>query len=68
MYGHLIREVNTEQVRRFENVLGYTEHTDSFSDSKNNSVRRMLEDFDKNESEGLVIPLPVKHLEASPNV
>jgi len=66
-YGHLIREVNTEQVRRFENVLGYAEHSDSFSDSKNKSVRRMLEDSDKNETEGLVIPLPVRHLEAIAN-
>jgi len=66
-YGHLIREVNTEQVRRFENVLGYTEHSDSVSDSKNNSVRRMLEDFGKNESEGISNPLPVKHLEAVVN-
>ena len=66
-YGHLIREVNTEQVRRLENVLGYTENSDSFSDSKNNSVRRMLEDSDKNESEGVVNPLPVKHLEVVVN-
>jgi hypothetical protein len=67
-YGHLIREVNTEQVRRFENVLGYAEHADSFSDTKEKSVRRLLEDVDKNETEGLVIPLPVKHLEASISV
>ena len=66
-YGHLIREVNTEQVRRLENVLGYAEHSDNFSDSENKSVRRMLEDSDKMESEGLVNPLPVKHLEAVVN-
>jgi len=66
MYGHLIREVNTEQVIRFENVLGYAEHSDSFSDSKK-SVRRLLEDSGKNETEGLVISLPVKHLEVSLN-
>lgn len=66
-YGHLIREVNTEQVRRLENVLGYAEHSDSVSDSENKSVRRMLEDSDKMESQGLVNPLPVKHLEAVVN-
>ncbi|MCJ7482090.1 MAG: hypothetical protein MUO31_03900, partial [Thermodesulfovibrionales bacterium] len=63
-YGHLIREVNTEQVRRLENMLGCVENFDSFSDSKNKSVRRMLEDFGKNESEGFVQPLPHKDLEA----
>ncbi len=63
-YGHLIREVNTEQVRRLENMLGCEEKSDSFSDSKNKSVRRMLEDFGKNETEGFVQPLPNKALEA----
>ena len=63
----IIREVNTEQVRRFENVLGHVENSDSFSDSKNESVRRMLEDSEKNESVGFVNPLPHKALEAVGN-
>jgi hypothetical protein len=63
-YGHLIREVNTEQVRRLENMLGCVENPDSFSESKNKSVRRMLEDFGKNDSEGFLQPLPHKALEA----
>lgn len=66
-YGDLIRDVNTEQVRRLAHVLGYVENSDSFSDTKNKSVRRMLEDFGKNESEGLVNPLPHKVLEAVVN-
>jgi len=66
-YGHLIREVNTEYVKRLEHVLGYGENSDSFSDSKKNSLRRMLDDFNKNESEGLVNPLPHKALEAVGN-
>jgi len=63
-YGHLIREVNTEQVRRLENMLGCVENPDSFSDTEEKSVRRMLEDFGKNDSEGFVQPLPHKDLEA----
>jgi len=51
-------------VRRLENMLGCVENPDSFSESKNKSVRRMLEDFGKNESEGFVQPLPCKDLEA----
>jgi len=39
-YGHLIREVNTEQVRRLENMLCCVENSDSFSAAKNESVRR----------------------------
>ena len=66
-YGHLIREVNTEQVRRLENMLGCVENPDSFSEAKNKSVRRMLEDFGKNESEGHVKSLPVNHLQAVAN-
>lgn len=64
-YGHLIREVNTEQIRRLENVLGFVEKSDSFSDTKNESVRRLLEDFGKNESEGIINPLPHNALEAA---
>jgi hypothetical protein len=67
-YGHLIREVNTEQVRRLENMLGCVEDSDSFSDEKNESVRRLLEDLGKNESEGFGNPLPHKALEAGVHV
>ena len=63
-YGHLIRGVNTEQVRRLENMLGCVENFDSLSDTEEKSVRRVLEDFRKNESEGFVKPLPHKDLEA----
>ena len=63
-YGYLIREVNTEQVRRLENTLGCVEKHDSFSDLENKSVRRLVEDFGKNEPEGLLQPLPKKALEA----
>jgi integrase len=66
-YGHMIREVNTEQIRRLENVLGFVEKSDSFSDTKNESVRRLLEDFGKNKSEGILNPLPHKDLEAVVN-
>jgi hypothetical protein len=63
-YGHLIRGVNTEQVRRLENMLGCVGNFDSLSDTEEKSVRRMLEDFGKNDSEGFVQPLPHKDLEA----
>jgi hypothetical protein len=66
-YGHLIREVNIEQVRRFENVLGYAEQPDSFSDSKNKSVRSLLKDSVKSEAVSSLKSLPVKHLEAAIN-
>ena len=66
-YGHLIREVNTEQVRRLENMLGYLENPDSFSDSKNKSVRSLLEEFGKNDSECFVQPLPNKALQVVAN-
>ncbi|MEW6686314.1 MAG: site-specific integrase [Candidatus Edwardsbacteria bacterium] len=57
-YGHLIKEVNTEQAKKLDNILGFVEHSGSSSDS----VRRLLEDKAKNESEGVVIPLSVKPL------
>jgi integrase len=66
-YGHLIREVNTEQVRRLEHPLGFGEH-DSSSDTKGKSVRRMLEDSGKIETFDFVKPSPVKPLEAAINV
>lgn len=66
-YGHLIKEVNTEQVRRLENMLGCVENSDSFSDSKEKSVRRVLEDFGKNEPEGFLQPLPHKDLQVAAN-
>ena len=66
-YVHLIREVNTEQVRRLENVLGYVEKSDSFSDSENNLVRRLLEDSGKNDTEGLCTNPPVEPLQVTPH-
>ena len=63
-YGHLIREVNTEQVRRLENMLCCVENSDSFSGAKNESVRRLLEDLAKNETDDVVNPLPHEALEA----
>jgi integrase len=39
-YGHLLREVNTEQAMKLDNALNFTEHLGDSSDS----VRRLLED------------------------
>jgi hypothetical protein len=66
-YGHLIREVNTEQVRRLENMLGCVENSDSFSEQKNKSVRRMLEDSAKSEGGGSLKPLPAVRLDTIAN-
>jgi site-specific recombinase XerD len=66
-YGHLIREVNIEQVRRLENVLGYVENSDSSSDTQEKSVRKMLEGSGKIESVGFINPLPVVPLQAVVN-
>jgi hypothetical protein len=66
-YGHLIKEVNTEQAKKLDNILGFVENTDSFSDSENKSVRRMLEDLGKSESVGSIIPLPNKPLQEAIN-
>ena len=54
-------------MRRLENMLGYVENPDSFSDSKNKSVRSLLEDFDKSESDGSFTPLPHKALQVVAN-
>jgi hypothetical protein len=45
-------------------MLGCVENFDSLSDTEEKSVRRMLEDFGKNDSEGFLQPLPHKALEA----
>jgi integrase len=42
-YGHLLKEVNTEQAMKLENALNFTEHLGDSSDS----VRRLLEDHKK---------------------
>ncbi len=41
-YGHLLKEVNTEQVMKLENALNFREHLGGSSDS----VRRLLEEFE----------------------
>lgn len=61
-YGHLIKEVNTEQAKKLDNILGFVEQYGRISDSEK-SVRRLLEDQAKNELEGLVISLPNKPLQ-----
>ncbi len=38
-YGHLINDVNSEQAKKLDTILGFVEHSGSSSDS----VRRMLE-------------------------
>ncbi len=42
-YGHLLKDVNTEQAMKLENALNFTEHLGDSSDS----VRRLLEDHKK---------------------
>ncbi len=37
-YGHLIKEVNTEQAKKLDSILGFVEYSGSFS----GSVRRLL--------------------------
>ncbi len=54
-YGHLIKDVNTEQAKKLDNILGFVE----YSGSSLESVRRLLEDNQKNETIGKLIPLPV---------
>lgn len=66
-YGHLIKEVNTEQAKKLDNILGFVEHSGSFSDLKNESVRRLLEDLDKNENVSNIKSLSIKHLQAVAN-
>jgi integrase len=65
-YGHLIKEVNSEQAKKLDNILGFVEQCGNFSDSVR-SVRRLLEDEAKTEKEGLSNSLPVKPLQVVAN-
>ena len=52
-YGHLLKEVNTEQAMKLENALNCTEHLGRSSDS----VRRLLEDHKKRTQSKALSPL-----------
>ena len=52
-YEHLIKDVNTEQAMKLDNILNFTEHPGNSSDS----VRRMLEDHKKRTQEVILSPL-----------
>ena len=52
-YGHLLKEVNTEQAMKLDNALNFTEHLGNSSDS----VRRLLEDCNKKGSRNILKPL-----------
>ena len=52
-YGHLLKEVNTEQAMKLENALNFTEHLGDSSDP----VRRLLEDHKKKDSGKTLSPL-----------
>ncbi len=52
-YGHLLKEVNTEQAMKLENALNFTEHLGDSSDS----VRRLLEDHKKRTQSKALSPL-----------
>ena len=41
-YGHLLKEVNTEQAMKLDNALNFREHLGGSSDC----VRRLLEEFE----------------------
>jgi len=58
-YGHLINDVNTEQAKKLDSILGFVE----YSDSSSVSVRRLLEDSEKTESYEVVKSFPVKPLQ-----
>lgn len=62
-YGHLIKEVNTEQAKKLDSILGFVEHSGDFS----GFGRKMVEVDIKNESDGIINPLPVKHLHGVAN-
>lgn len=62
-YGHLIKDVNTEQAKKLDNILGFVESPGKIP----NVVRRLLEDDIKNETQGFIIPLPGKPLEVAIN-
>ncbi len=42
-YGHLLKEVNSEQAKKLDNILGFVEHSGNSSDP----VRRLLEDYNE---------------------
>ncbi len=52
-YGHLLKEVNTEQAMKLDNALNFTEHLGNSSDS----VRRLLEDSKKKGFRNVLKPL-----------
>ena len=52
-YGHLIKEINSEQAKKLDNILGFVEHSGNSSDS----VRRLLEDCNKKGFEETPKPL-----------
>ena len=52
-YGHLLKEVNTEQAMKLDNALNCTEHLGNSSDS----VRRLLEDHKKRTQSKALSPL-----------
>jgi len=52
-YGHLLKEVNTEQAMKLENALNFTEHLGDSSEP----VRRMLEDHKKRTQSKALSPL-----------
>ncbi len=54
-YGHLLKEVNTEQAMKLENALNFTEHLGDSSDS----VRRLLEDHKKRTQSNALSPLVI---------
>ena len=54
-YGHLLKEVNTEQAIKLDNALNFTEHLGDSSDS----VRRLLEDHKKKDSGKTLSPFVV---------
>ena len=47
VYGHLLKEVNTEQAKKLDDILGFVGHSGSFSDS----VRSLLEEGNKKAQE-----------------
>ena len=60
-YGHLLKDINTEQSKKLDNILGL-EHCSSPSGK---SVRRLLEDSGKSEQDTIINPLPVKRMQGA---
>ncbi len=52
-YGHLLKEVNTEQAMKLENALNFREHLGDSSEP----VRRLLEDHKKRTQSKALSPL-----------